>query len=215
LPEAAVENKDATHNPAESPRFGKAPAPAPVRHWGQTVALFLILSGFWMLLSGRMGIQYAIFLVTSVGIVLWLNPERPLPGLDPSRGAGISGLLRAGQYLLRFIVWLVWNVLKANLQVAAIILHPRLPVDPQFLVYRTTLKSDLAKVLVANSTTLTPGTITVDLKKDRFLVHALTPATASALTTAELQNVVGAIFGEDPDPVPEILWSASYVELGS
>ncbi len=190
-------------------------AATPPRHWGQTVALFVILALFWALLSGRFGLQYFIFMLSSVGIVLWLNPERPLPGLDPTRGTGANGLARAGFYLIQYLGWLLWNVVLANIQVARLILHPKLPIDPQLLTFRTTLESTMAKVLVANSTTLTPGTITVDLRDDEFLVHAIVPETASALTGAELQNVVGAIFGEAPDPAPEVTWSSTYRELGT
>jgi multicomponent Na+:H+ antiporter subunit E len=183
-------------------------------HWRQTVALFLMLALFWFLLSGRIGIPYFLSLTVSVWIVLRMNPERPLDGLDPSRGEGVSGLIRGGAFFLRYLAWLFWNMVKANLQVAWIILHPGLPVDPTFLVFRTTLKSDLSRVLLANSITLTPGTITVDLKDDQLLVHALAPATAGALTKGELQNVVGAVFGEAPGPAPEVTWTATYRELG-
>jgi multicomponent Na+:H+ antiporter subunit E len=183
-------------------------------HWRQTVALFLILALFWLLLSGRIGIPYFISLSVSVGIVLRMNPERPFSGLHPARGGGMSGLVRGGAYLLKYLIWLVWNMVKANLQVAWIILHPTLPVDPMFLVFRTTLSDDLSRVLLANSITLTPGTVTVDLKDDQFLVHVLSPASAAALTSGELQNVVGAVFGEEPESAPAVTWTATYRELG-
>ncbi len=186
-----------------------------VRGWRQTLALFLLLTIFWLLLSGRIGVQYFVFLAFSAGLVLYMNPERPFPGLDPSRGSGISGLVRSGAYLARYLVWLVWNVVVANVHVARIILSPTMPIDPKFMVFRSTLKSDLAKVLVANTTTLTPGTVTIDLVGDRFLVHALTPETATGLAQAAVQNAVGSIFGEDPDPAPEVEWTSSYRELAS
>lgn len=191
----------------------RTPADGGSRNWRQTVALFVLLSIFWFLLSGRLGIQYYLFLLASAGTVLWLNPQRPFPSLDPSRGAGLSGLARAGWFLVRYLVWLLWNILKANFQVARIILSPSLPVDPQFLIFRSTLKTDLARVLVANTTTLTPGTVTIDLVGNQFLVHALSPETATGLTGGDVQNVVGAIFGEDPDPAPEVTWTSTYRDL--
>lgn len=189
-------------------------SPRRAHHWRQTAVLTLMLALFWLLLSGRIGIPYFLSLSISVGIVLRMNPERPFPGLDPSRDGSARGLARGGLFLLKYLVWLLWNMVKANLQVAWIILHPRLPVDPMFLVFRTSLESDLARVLMANSITLTPGTVTVDLKDDQFLVHALAPATAGALTGGELQNVVGAVFGQGLQPVPKVTWTATYTELG-
>jgi multicomponent Na+:H+ antiporter subunit E len=183
-------------------------------HWRQTVALFLMLALFWLLLSGRIGAPYLLSLLGCVGLVLWMNPGRPFPGLHPSRGGGILGLVRAGAFLFRYLLWLFWKMVKANLQVAWFILHPRLPVDPTFIVFEANLKSDLARVVLANSITLTPGTITVDLKDHRLLVHALAPATASALTKGDLQNMVGRVFGDPPGPPPEVTWTATYRELG-
>jgi multicomponent Na+:H+ antiporter subunit E len=192
-----------------------APAPVDARphHLGQTVALFVILALFWILLSQRIGLQYFIFMLASIGIVLWLNPERPLPSLDPTRGRGLLGVIGATGRLVRYVVWLVWNVLKANIEVAKIILSPRLPINPRLVEFRTTLETELARVVVANSITLTPGTVTIDLLGERYLVHALHPNSVSAVESGELQNVVGAIFGEEPDPPPELHWSDSFRDL--
>jgi multicomponent Na+:H+ antiporter subunit E len=200
-----VDERNRSTAEAASPSSGNAGEETPETSTSlRTVALFAVLALFWYVLSGRIGLQYGIFMVVSVLIVLWLNPERPFRAFDPGRGEGLSGLLRASVRTVRFVVWLVWNVVKANIQVARIILHPRLPIEPQLLVFETRLKSDLAKVLVANSITLTPGTITVDLDERRFLVHSLAPGSAGTVTGAALQNMVGSVFGEAPEPPPEI-----------
>ncbi len=180
---------------------------------GRTVALFLILAGFWLLLSGRIGLQYFLFLVSTVGLVLWMNPERPFAKSDPSRDRGISGFLSGAGYLVRYLGWLFWNVITANVDVARRILSPRMPIRPQLMVFRTGLQDDVARVLVANSITLTPGTVTIDLDGDSYLVHALHPDTAGAVTSGALQNVVGPIFGEAPELPPETHWALSYREL--
>jgi multicomponent Na+:H+ antiporter subunit E len=197
-----------------SPPPGPGTARGPGSGVGRTVALFVLLGAFWLILSGRIGLQYFVFMTLSVGTVLWLNPERPFRGTDPSRGAGLRGRLRATWALVRYLVWLVWNVLKANVEVAAMILHPRLPIRPRLLRFRTTLKDDVARVLVANSITLTPGTVTVDLQDGEYLVHAIHPASTKAITEAELQNVVAPIFGEGADPPPAVRWSSTFREIG-
>jgi multicomponent Na+:H+ antiporter subunit E len=171
---------------------------------GRTLALIVLLSLFWFILSGRVGVQYALFLVGTLGLVLWLNPERPFPGLDPTRGGGLRGLLLGFPYLIRYLVWLVWNVITANIEVARIILHPKMPVDPKLFRFRTELRKPFAQVVVANSITLTPGTVTVDLKDQEYLVHALSPDSASALVNAGLQNVVAAVFGESRESAPKL-----------
>jgi multicomponent Na+:H+ antiporter subunit E len=198
------------------PDGGARPAPEipRARYRRRTLALFVVLSLFWLLLSGRVGIQYFVFMIASVSLVIWMNPERPFRGLDPEMGGGAGTLLRALANLGRYVLWLVWNMIKANLEVARIILHPKLPIDPQFVVFRTTLQRDMAKVVVANSITLTPGTVTVDLAGNEYLVHAIVPGSANAILSGELQNVVGRVFNEKNDPPPDVTWLHSYEELG-
>ena len=73
-----------------------------------------------------------------------------------------------------FIIYLVvflWECLKANLDVAYRVLHPAMPIRPGIVKVKTTLKSDLAKTLLANSITMTPGTISVDIIDDYLYIH--------------------------------------------
>jgi multicomponent Na+:H+ antiporter subunit E len=73
-----------------------------------------------------------------------------------------------------FIVYLVvfiWECLKANIDVAYRVLHPAMPIRPGIVKVKTTLKSELAKMLLANSITMTPGTITVDIIGDYLYIH--------------------------------------------
>jgi multisubunit Na+/H+ antiporter MnhE subunit len=93
-----------------------------------------------------------------------------------------------------------------NLQVAYIVLNPKLPIDPGLLRFRTRLQSSVGHILLANSITLTPGTITVDLTEGTYLVHALVPQAAGSLLEAKMQNKLEMIFGEPEEPQPEIRW---------
>ncbi|MEW5919908.1 MAG: Na+/H+ antiporter subunit E [Bacillota bacterium] len=76
--------------------------------------------------------------------------------------------------LLRYLGFLELEILKANFVVAYIVLSPKMPISPGLIVLNLNLKRDLTRVLYANSITLTPGTITVDLEDDRLLVHGMT-----------------------------------------
>ena len=180
---------------------------------GRTVALVLLLSVFWLLLSGRIGVQYFIFMILTVGLVVWMNPERPFRSRAKGGAQSPGEVVRAGVALVRYLGWLVWNVVVANIDVARRILSPSMPIEPRLLVFATELESEVAQALVANSITLTPGTVTIDLKDGEYLVHALHPDTATAVTRGELQNVVGPIFGEGPEPPPQLLWGDSLDEL--
>jgi multicomponent Na+:H+ antiporter subunit E len=207
-----------THNrPPDGYRGDHTPYPGQPRAWGRTVALAVLLALFWFLLSGRWGLQYVLFMIATVGVVLVLNPERPFGWRTPAggrfAGAGMIARIRATRYLIRYVVWLLWNVIKANVEVAVLILHPRMPIQPRLLTFRTTLEHPVAQVLIANSITLTPGTVTIDLSDGEYLVHALVPGSSGGVTGANLQNMVGPIFGEGADPVPDLKWYSSYREL--
>lgn len=73
-----------------------------------------------------------------------------------------------------FIIYLFvffWECLKANVDVAYRVLHPAMPIRPGIVKVKTTLKSDMAKMLLANSITMTPGTISVDIIDDYLYIH--------------------------------------------
>ncbi len=209
---ATNQRHDSTDPPSSG---GKVASPARSGGAGRTVALIVILSVFWFILSGRIGLQYFIFMAASIAIVLVANPERPFAGSTDRRRWGLADRLRSTVHLVRYLVWLIWNVLKANVEVAIMILHPRMPIRPQLMVFRTTHENPVSRVLVANSMTLTPGTITVDLEEDRYLVHAIHPASAGAVTGAGLQNAVGPIFGEADQPPPRVSWYSSFSHVPS
>ena len=73
--------------------------------------------------------------------------------------------------LLLYLPYFFWQIVKANLDVAYRVLHPKMPIRPGIVAVRTSLKSDIAKVALANSITLTPGTLTLDIIGDHLLIH--------------------------------------------
>lgn len=74
-------------------------------------------------------------------------------------------------WFLVYLVVFLWECLKANFDVAYRVLHPAMPIRPGIVKVKTTLKSDLAKMLLANSITMTPGTISVDIIDDYLYIH--------------------------------------------
>ncbi len=74
-------------------------------------------------------------------------------------------------YFLVYIPVFLWDVIKANLDVAYRVLSPKMPIKPGIVEIHTDLKSDIAKLGLANSITLTPGTLTLDIDDDRLFIH--------------------------------------------
>ena len=89
---------------------------------------------------------------------------------------------------VRYVVSLVREVFRCNMAVIRLILSPRLTVEPQLHYFRTRLKTDNAKVVLANSITLTPGTITCTLEDDTLCVHALDSTLGEGVENTEFEK---------------------------
>ena len=94
-------------------------------------------------------------------------------------------------FSLVYILVLFYEIVKANIDVALRIIRPSLPINPGVVVIKTGLKSDIAKIVLANSITLTPGTFTLDIQEDKLLVHWI-DVKATDIETAT--NIIGGKF---------------------
>jgi multicomponent Na+:H+ antiporter subunit E len=90
------------------------------------------------------------------------------------REDGYTFPIRLTWKVFGYLLWLVREIFRANVNVARIILDPKLPISPIMVPFRSALKTDLCRVIYANSITLTPGTITTGTEGKVFRIHALT-----------------------------------------
>ena len=95
--------------------------------------------------------------------------------------------------LLGFWAWLGGEVVKSSIEVARVVLGRRIVVEPQVVDIDGSALGPVDQVLLGNSITLTPGTLTLDVHEGRLLVHALTPNGAAALRDGEMQRRVAAL----------------------
>ena len=94
-------------------------------------------------------------------------------------------------FSLVYIIVLLWEIIKANFDVAYRVIHPKMPIKPGIVVIETRLKSDIAKMILANSITLTPGTFTLDVIGDKLLIHWINVKTEDI---DEATNLIGHRF---------------------
>jgi multicomponent Na+:H+ antiporter subunit E len=169
---------------------------------------FAVLFVFWVALSGKFELTYLFFGLASAALVTFVTHD--LLEFEETRqkkkGWSLVSLARAGWKLFSYFVWLVYSIVQSNLQVAYLVLHPKLPIKPGLLRFRTRLQSQVGQIILANSITLTPGTITADLHEGVYLVHTLVPEAAGSLLEAKMQSKLEEIFGEPEEPQPEIRW---------
>ncbi len=105
--------------------------------------------------------------------------------------------LRTVQRLARFALYvpfLLWQVIKANVEIAYIVLHPDLPIDPEMVEFDAAVWSALPVTTLANSITLTPGTLTVDVARSHLVVHSLTGSARDDLFAGTLERAVRFVF---------------------
>lgn len=149
----------------------------------------MTLAVIWFLLSGHTESLILALGAASVAGVTWLALRMDLADKE---GHPVHLTLRAPF----FWVWLLWEIVKANLRVISIILDPKLPISPRIFSVPVSQKSDIGRVLYANSITLTPGTISLEVTKNEISVHALTRAGEEGLRDGKMDRLVSAVEGE-------------------
>ncbi len=92
--------------------------------------------------------------------------------------------------------WLIVEIIKANIDVVKLVLSPTSKISPTMVRVRASQQTDLGQVVYANSITLTPGTISVDVANNEILVHALSEGGARDLLGGEMDRRVSKMAGE-------------------
>ncbi len=156
----------------------------------RAISIALVLYGLWLLLSGHYVLLLLGLGVVSVLLVVLIAIRMDV--VDPEGHPVHLGLKAA----LWYWPWLVWEIIKANVAVTRQILNPRLPISPTVVRVKATQKSALGRVVYANSITLTPGTVSIDVDGPTISVHALTREAAEDLKRGEMDRRVTDFVGD-------------------
>lgn len=153
---------------------------------------FLLMFAFWIVLSGKSDLFHLMLGVISSALVSWMSSD--LLFVDHSAKVRLSAIWR----FILYVPWILKEILMSTLHVTWLALHPAMKeqVAPRIVTFKTRLRSDLARVTLANSITLTPGTITIRVEDDIFTVHALSDKVAAGLP-GEMEDRIAYIFAED------------------
>ena len=130
--------------------------------------MFILLNALWLILNGRITLEICLFGI-AISALIYLFMCR---FMDFSIKKDLSLMSKIGCGIAYFFV-LLKEIFVSNFKVIAIILFKRIPITPSLTEVRVELKSRMAKTILANSITLTPGTITVKVEGDVFTVHCL------------------------------------------
>ena len=147
----------------------------------KSVTLFIVLFGFWLLMSG-----YYTPLILSLGVISCL-----LCVYLTIKGKFLDNETLPIYFfprLIQYTLWLIKEILKSNIQTAKVIIMKS--EEPELFSVKSTQKTNEGKVTYANSITLTPGTVTTQIKNDIFEVHALTKDFGDDVRSSEMDKMV-------------------------
>ena len=145
----------------------------------KTCAFFLI----WLLLSESFdALHMGMGILVAFGVALF-NTERS------STRSSVRGWR-----MVWYFPWLAGRVLQSGFHLSFLILHPALPIDPKMIRHQTKLQDDGSIVLLGNSITLTPGTITVEVESRNLIVHAMDDSSADDVTSRRIEQRIDGLF---------------------
>lgn len=147
------------------------------------LSLAVVLAVVWWLLSG-----YTLTLILGLGvasIALTIFIAWRMDRVDHE-----THPLHRSIRVVTYFPWLVWEIVKANIDVVMAILKKDMAIEPRLFELRASQNSEVGRVTYANSITLTPGTVTLAVKGDELIVHSLTAAAREGLKTGEMDRRV-------------------------
>jgi multicomponent Na+:H+ antiporter subunit E len=151
-----------------------------------SISLGLVLFGVWLLLSG-----FFEPLLLGLGVLSCVIVVSIAHRMDVNDHEGHP--IHLGWRILTYWVWLAVEIVKASLDVARRIVDPRLPIHPVLVRVKAGQASELGQVIYANSITLTPGTVSMQIEDGEILVHAIAQEMADDLEGGEMDRRVTAV----------------------
>lgn len=186
--------------------YDEAPVDRPAQHerlvvqesFDRAFALFWISFGFYLVLGDP---TYWFDLVTGVAVagIVSITLSSITFTVAPDR---IQSPLRTVRFVL-YVPYLVYEIVKANLAISMVILRPSMPIEPSLTRLEARVGDGLPLLALANSITLTPGTLTVRANDQRLIVHTLIPNAREDLFGGSLERAVRFVFyGRDSASIP-------------
>lgn len=147
--------------------------------------MYLLLFALWLLLNGKVTLEIILFGIGIIALLALLCYV--LFGYTPKKELR---LYRKVPLFFCYLGVLLWEVLKANFTVLGIILNKKKKITPALVTVRVDLRTDFARYMLANSITLTPGTITVETDGNEFAVHCLSAEMIEGIETGSFVRLL-------------------------
>lgn len=161
--------------------------------------LALVLFAFWMILSGRTETKFVVYGILTAVVTTWVTyPLLLVPNKDGSKKYYVFGF--SIPKMIMYFFWLMWQLVLANIDVLLATTGQELVIDPKVVRFRFRADNPMASVILSNSITLTPGTVTMNVTDDGvYEIHALTVGAAAGVLDGGMQKKVADLYGEKFD----------------
>lgn len=147
--------------------------------------MYLLFLLAWIIFNGNITLEIFIFGVVIAAVMLAFMCKF----MDYSLKKELN-VYKKSIHFLAYIALLIREIVKANLAIIPKILTVEEEMEPVIVKFRTNLKSDFTRMLLANSITLTPGTITVSMEEDEYTIHCLDSSLADGLENSDFEKAL-------------------------
>jgi multicomponent Na+:H+ antiporter subunit E len=162
---------------------------------------FISLMTFWIIMSGFFDFIHLGLGVLSVAGVMYVNYRLKAHRFfeDDMNDVSEVRFFRA----IYYVGWMIVQIIISGFHVAGIIIRPKMPIHTTMITFRANLPSAHARMILGNSITLTPGTLTIDITGDRFTVHAIDDNTYQGIINDKMPREVLKLFEKEERQVVE------------
>lgn len=147
--------------------------------------MFILLLLLWIVFNEKITLEVVLLGMVMSGLVYWFSCK--FAGLSPKKE--LLAVKRLG-YIMQYSAVLIIEIIKANIATIKVIFSHRYEVEPVLVTFSVHFDTKVAKVLFANSITLTPGTITVDVIGDKYTVHALDVSYTDGINKGKIVDIL-------------------------
>ena len=156
------------------------------------IFVFVLLMVIWVVLSGFFDVFHLALGLISCAIVVWLSSDL----LFENRHHRLNVRIKQAFGLFAYSIWMIGQIILSNIYVLRLALGSTEKLEPQIVRYKCSLNTDFQRFLLANSITLTPGTVTIKIIGDTYYVHAISDETANGLD-GTMERRIKKVFADE------------------
>lgn len=158
--------------------------------------MFVTMFAFWMILSGRTETKFIVYGIITAAAATWVTyPLLLVPNREGTKKYFVFGVNPIR--FIKYFFWIMYQLWLANIDVLKATSSQELHINPRVVRFHFLTENPIAMVLLANSITLTPGTVTINVTEDGlYEIHALTTGAASGIISGDFPKAIAELYNE-------------------